>query len=129
MVDAYYDAWFLSGDPNGATFANSELFQYTIWELAEDYDGTLASLDSAAGALTLNLIPGLAAAEPSIPAGYRSSTYQIQFLVDTLGYVGDQNMMLITAAVPEPSSIALLGVAGAVAVQTTRRRASKRTPA
>lgn len=96
-----------------------------LWEITQDYDGTLESLDMLAGVGGLDentaiyeaAIADLRANHDSIPSSYRSTKYNLQFLVDSDPTYQD---LLLISPVPEPSSMALLAIGG-LALATRRR--------
>ncbi len=121
VVDTYYErvlSWNIGG----------EAFNRVLWELSEDYDGTLASLSISSGEMQgspsgqyASMLSELRSAYSSISTSYRSDSFTVRYLVDRNQTY--QNMALITA-VPEPSTY-LMMFAGVGALMAWRRRSAR----
>lgn len=117
VVDNYYTdtlAWSIDGHD----------FNQILWELTQDYDGTLASLNFNQGEIQStrtdyrSMLAELKNAYSSIGDTYRSTTFSVHYLNDRDERY--QNMLLVTA-VPEPSTY-LMMFAGVGALMAWRRR-------
>lgn len=134
LVNTSYEASF-----NPATdFLGSRAFQYVLWKLAHDFDGSnLSTLTFDTGAIQ---DPDFGEADiadalltmlktTDIPTGYRSQDYFVTFLKNGDGF---QNMLYFTTEItngistaPEPSTFAL-GLAGLpILALVARRRAAR----
>jgi hypothetical protein len=106
-----------------------------MWELTSDFDGSVNSLSTTAGAIYVDpgqslfhiALDDLRANFDSIVAGYRSSTYDVWFLVDNDSSY--QSLMMISERegneVPLPSTAALM-LAGGLALVLRKRRQPQR---
>lgn len=138
-VDTYYNSMVLhptSGVSTGYQFSG------LMWEIATDFTGSAASLNSASGAIRVQSLDAGNAAVGAAPeyvamvndlrtnfnniaVGYRSTQYNVSFLDDQTP--GWQSMMMITptAPVPEPSTLALSLLGGLGLFGWKQRRSNK----
>ncbi|HVR49902.1 MAG TPA: IPTL-CTERM sorting domain-containing protein [Pseudorhodoferax sp.] len=125
LIDNYY----LSHYKNG-TGQQQRAFQYALWELGNDYNGTAASISTTAGASQPSpadvAFPGdadfvtayqalylaMAAALPGVPANYRSQTYTLD-LFDSVNPALQSMVAIVERAppvvTPTPVAIPTLG--------------------
>lgn len=120
VVDHYY-AQTLAWNSDGQDFNE------VLWEITQDFSGTASSLSFNSGLVQSTrtdyrtMLSALKTAYSSISDTYRSSTFQVHYLVDR--DTRYQNMLLITPAVPEPSTY-LMMFAGVGALMAWRRRSN-----
>ena len=139
LVDTFYADYFLSG-----TDAQQWAFQYSLWEIGNDYTGDVSSIsayaDNSRPADDPYGLAGFTTAYETIYAGleqslgdlddsYRSSTYTITALLNGDGVY--QNMLAITAEAPEVAPVPLPAAAplliaglGALGFAARRRKSA-----
>lgn len=99
----------------------------TLWEFTTQYDGTFDSVSmmglmsegTEAYLIYDTIFNDLKANYSSIASDYRSTKYNLQFLLDPDPVYQD---LLMISPVPEPSGALLFGVAGVCALMRRRRR-------
>jgi hypothetical protein len=124
-IDHYYTA-FVNNTVSGYAF------NQVLWEITQDFTGTLASLSTTTGQIFddgtngtdyRNMLTSLKNSYASISDTYRSTSFSVHFLSDhNTAY---QDMVLVTPAVPEPSTY-LMMFAGVGALMVWRRRNAAR---
>ncbi|HVR49901.1 MAG TPA: hypothetical protein VMS38_09195 [Pseudorhodoferax sp.] len=89
LIDRYYETYFKNGNDQ-----QQWAFQYAVWEIGNDYDGSAGSIDIGVGASKPLVDPyfgtdadfinayqtmyqALVTALPSLPVNYRSQTYTL----------------------------------------------------
>ena len=131
LLDNYYHQMVTTDD-----YGDRSAFHYALWEVAHDYDGTQSSLNLYAGENDFEeprpdldyVLGDLLANYSLIDSGYRSSFYTVTYLEDMIGVDPESpsytyQSMLLVAPIPEPSSMALIGLAGSL-VFFFRKRAA-----
>lgn len=113
----YYAA---AGAQFGSDNEYAGAFALAIWEISNDFDGTLASLDIGSGDFTVN--SALSVATVGHLMTLLSAAANLdgqQAILIGLGNESYQDQILQVSAVPAPGALALLGVAG---ILVSRRR-------
>lgn len=128
LYDTYYETYFTSPAPDSE---GAVAFQDVLWELELDFDGSASSLNwsDGFGPLATPLYPehglmlsGLQSrlSTPGFDADYRSAKYGLAFAEDiSAGFPNDQSL-LISWVIPEPSAALLLGAVGTLALRRRR---------
>lgn len=135
LFDNYYQgtsptAWTYGTD---STTKNAFAFQLALWELSHDDDFTLGlptdglglsgtvSASSDKNNWTFNAAVTMinAANAANIPSTYTSTEWEIVTLAN-VGEPGTQDLVTAVAAIPEPTSLALLGLGGLALLRRRR---------
>lgn len=109
---------------NGAQFGNNAdyaaAFQIAVWEIANDFDGTLASLDVAAGNLRGSFNAAISANFAALFAAAANVDGNRNALLG-LGNASFQDQIIdVTNGIPTPGALALLALAGVAGLRRRR---------
>lgn len=128
LYDTYYETYFTTPGPDSE---GAVAFQDVLWELELDFDGSAASLSWGAGFSPLSnplyaphgaMLAGLQDRlnAPGFDADYRSATYGLAFAHDISQAFPNDQSLIISWVIPEPSTSLLLGAMGALALRRRR---------
>jgi MYXO-CTERM domain-containing protein len=111
---------------NGAQYgANSDLaaaFQIAVWEVAIDYDGTVASLSLAAGNLQGPSLSAEIMGNMTSLLAAAGDTSGLMANIIGLGNTNFQDQIIDpAAAIPTPGALAMLGLAGIIGLRRRRK--------
>jgi hypothetical protein len=129
LIDRYYETYFKNGNDQ-----QQWAFQYAVWEIGNDYDGSAGSIDIGVGASKPLVDPyfgtdadfinayqtmyqALVTALPSLPVNYRSQTYTLDLFNNQ--DPAFQSMVALVERAPAPvapTAIPTLGQWGLLAL-------------
>jgi MYXO-CTERM domain-containing protein len=109
------------GSQYGANADLAAAFQIAVWEVANDYDGTAASLSIAAGNLQGPSLSAAIVGNLTTLFAAAANTSGLGSQLVGLGNASFQDQIIDpTAAIPTPGAVVMLGLAGLVGMRRRR---------